>query len=195
MSSPKMNLPNKLTISRIILTFVFMYFLFARWAGARYFAFLVFITACLTDYYDGKIARREKQITDFGRLMDPIADKILVLAAFLAFVELKLIPAWTVVIIIAREVTVTGLRIFALGRGKVMEAEESGKHKTVSQMTTIFIILIFLMLKEAAKFLSFWNGTTERLFLDIIFGLMLITVVLTLTSGISFFWRNRKMFR
>ena len=77
----------------------------------------------------------------------------------------------------------------------VLQAEEAGKHKTVSQMATIFLILIFLILKGAAQYLSFWNGTTERLFLDIIFGLMLITVVLTLTSGISFFWRNRKMFK
>lgn len=190
-----MNLPNKLTISRIILTFVFMYFLFAKWAGAKACAFLTFLAAALTDYYDGYLARTKNQITDFGKFMDPIADKILVLAAFLSFVQLELIPAWTVVIIIAREVTVTGMRIFALGRGIVLQAEEAGKHKTVSQMATIFLILIFLVLKGAAQFLSFWNITTERLFLDIIFGLMLITVVLTLTSGISFFWRNRKMFR
>ncbi|MDP3786191.1 MAG: CDP-diacylglycerol--glycerol-3-phosphate 3-phosphatidyltransferase, partial [Candidatus Omnitrophota bacterium] len=112
-----------------------------------------------------------------------------------SFVQLELIPAWTVVVIIAREVTVTGMRIFALGRGIILQAEEAGKHKTVSQMATIFLILIFLVLKGAAQFLSFWNITTERFFLDIIFGLILITVVLTLTSGISFFWRNRKMFR
>ncbi len=190
-----MNLPNKLTISRIILTFVFMYFLFAKWAGAKGCAFLTFLAAALTDYYDGYLARTKNQITDFGRFMDPIADKILVLAAFLSFVQMSLIPAWTVVVIIAREVTVTGMRIFALGRGTVLQAEEAGKHKTVSQMATIFLILIFLVLKGAAQYLSFWNRTTERLFLDIIFGLMLITVVLTLTSGISFFWRNRKMFK
>ncbi len=188
-----MNLPNKLTISRIILTFVFMYFLFARWTGARYFAFITFVIACLTDYYDGYIARRDSKITNFGRLMDPIADKILALAAFLAFVELKLIPAWTVVIIIAREVTVTSLRIFALGRGVVLEAEEAGKHKTVSQIVAIFTILTFLILKDTAKFFSFWNSTIERWFLNLIFALMLITVVLTLSSGISFILRNRRI--
>lgn len=189
-----MNLPNKLTISRIALTFIFMYFLFARWTGARYAAFITFVVACLTDYYDGLIARREKKITDFGKFMDPIADKILVLSAFLAFVELKLIPAWTVVIIVAREITVTGLRIFALGRGTVLQAEEAGKHKTVSQMIAIFAILIFLILKDTAKFFAFWNSAIERWFLDTIFILMMITVVLTLSSGISFLWRNRKMF-
>lgn len=188
-----MNLPNKLTISRIFLTFIFMYFLFARWSGAKYFAFITFILACWTDYYDGYVARRENKITDFGRLMDPIADKILVLAAFLAFVELKLVPAWTVVIIVAREVTVTSLRVFSLGRGKILEAQEAGKHKTVSQMVAIFTILIFLIFKDTAKFLSFWNSSIEKWFLNTIFTLMLITVVLTLSSGISYLWRNRRM--
>jgi len=189
-----MTLPNTLTVSRVFLTFVFMYFLFAGWTGARYFAFFTFIIACLTDYFDGYFARKEGKITDFGKLMDPIADKVLVLAAFLAFVELKLIPAWTVVIILTREVVVTGLRIAALGKGKVMEAEEAGKHKTVSQMIAIFMILIFLMLKEAGKSLAFWNYNTERWVLNLIFFVMLVTVTLTLTSGISFFWRNRKIF-
>ncbi|MFH1778627.1 MAG: CDP-diacylglycerol--glycerol-3-phosphate 3-phosphatidyltransferase [Candidatus Omnitrophota bacterium] len=171
-----------------------MYFVFARWTAARYLAFITFAIACWTDYYDGYVARREKQITNFGKLMDPIADKILLLAAFLAFVELKLVPAWTVVVIVAREVTITGLRIFALGRGTVLQAEEAGKHKTVSQMIAIFTILTFLILKDTAKFFLFWSGTIERWFLDLIFVLMVITVVLTLSSGISFLLRNRRMF-
>lgn len=189
-----MNISNKLTISRIILTFVFMYFLFAKWSGARYLAFITFLIASLTDYFDGYFARKEGTITEFGKLMDPIADKILVLAAFLAFVELELIPAWTVVIIVSREVTITGLRIAALTKGKVIEAEEAGKHKTVSQMIAIFMILIFLILKEAGKSLVFWNGDTERWVLNLIFFVMLLTVLLTLTSGISFFIKNRKLF-
>ncbi|MFH0771533.1 MAG: CDP-diacylglycerol--glycerol-3-phosphate 3-phosphatidyltransferase [Candidatus Omnitrophota bacterium] len=189
-----MNLSNKLTISRIILTFVFMYFLFARWTGAKFLAFLTFSAACATDYLDGYLARTRNQITDFGKFMDPVADKILILAAFLAFVELRLIPAWTVVIIITREAAVTGLRIFALGRGRVIEAEEAGKHKTVSQMIAIFIVLIFLMLRDAAKYLSFWNDGTERWVLNLIFISILIAVILTLISGVSFLWRNRKIF-
>lgn len=189
-----MTLANKLTISRVFLAFVLMYFLFARWAGATYAAFLTFTAACLTDYFDGYFARKEGKSTDFGKLMDPIADKILILSAFLAFVELKLIPAWTVVVIVTREVTVTGMRIFALSRGRVIEAEEAGKHKTVSQMIAVFMILIFLMLREAGKSLSFWNCYTERLMLNIIFVTMFVAVALTLTSGISFFVRNRKLF-
>ncbi|MDD4879146.1 MAG: CDP-diacylglycerol--glycerol-3-phosphate 3-phosphatidyltransferase [Candidatus Omnitrophica bacterium] len=189
-----MNLSNKLTISRIFLAFVLMYFLFAKWPGAKYFAFFTFAAASLTDYFDGYFARKEGKITDFGKLMDPIADKILVLSAFLAFVELELIPAWTVVIIVAREVTVTGLRLAALTRGKVIEAEEAGKHKTVSQMIAVSMILIFLMFREAGKSLAFWNADTEKWVLNLIFFVMLVTVALTLTSGISFFIRNRKLF-
>ena len=189
-----MNLPNMLTISRIFLAFVLMYFIFARWPGAKYLAFFTFAAASLTDYFDGYFARKEGKITDFGRLMDPIADKILVLAAFLAFVELDLVPAWTVVIIMAREVTVTGLRIAALSKGRVIEAEEAGKHKTVSQMIAVSMILIFLMFREAGKSLAFWNADTEKWVLNLIFVVMLVTVALTLTSGISFFIRNRKLF-
>lgn len=188
-----MNLSNKLTVSRIVLAFVLMYFLFARWQGAKYFALVTFLVACVTDYYDGLLARRRKEITDFGKLMDPIADKILVLAAFLAFVELNLIPAWMVVIVITREALITGLRISALSRGKVLEAEEAGKHKTVSQMVAVMAILIFLVLRDVAQFLIFWNSQLQIWFLRVIFYLMLATVGLTLTSGVSFLWRNRKV--
>jgi len=189
-----MNISNALTISRVFLTFVFMYFLFAGFPGAKYLAFLTFLLASLTDYYDGYFARKSNRITDFGKLMDPIADKILVLSAFLAFVELTLIPAWMVLVIVAREGTVTGLRIFALSKGRVIEAEEAGKHKTVSQMIAIFMILIFLMFKEAGRSLYFWNSDTEIWYKNLIYIVMLVTVSFTLTSGISFFMKNKRLF-
>ena len=94
----------------------------------------------------------------------------------------------------AREVTVTGLRLAALSKGKVIEAEEAGKHKTVSQIIAVSMILIFLMFREAGKSLAFWNADTEKWVLNLIFVVMLVTVALTLTSGISFFIRNRKLF-
>ena len=95
-----MNLANKLTISRIMLSGIFIWFLFIRGPGAKFMAMAIFLVACLTDYYDGYIARKTGGITAFGKLMDPIADKILILGAFLAFVEMELIPAWMVVFII-----------------------------------------------------------------------------------------------
>ena len=141
-----MNLANKLTISRIILAGIFILCLFIRGIGAKFFGLAVFLTACITDYYDGLIARRENSITAFGMLMDPIADKILVLGAFLAFVEMKIIPAWTAMVIIARELVITGIRMLALSKKKVLSAETAGKHKTVSQMVAVLSILIFLII-------------------------------------------------
>lgn len=191
-----MNLPNKLTISRIFLTFIFMLFLFSRGLTAKIIALLVFLAASLTDLYDGRLARRHNMITDFGKFMDPIADKILVLAAFFAFIELELVPAWMVVIIVLREFVVTGLRLLALTKNIVLPAQEGGKHKTVSQMAAIFIILVFLLLKEIGlRIPAFWSSEIEIYFQSVIFILMLITVALTLISGASFLYRNRAVFK
>ncbi|MEA3329035.1 MAG: CDP-diacylglycerol--glycerol-3-phosphate 3-phosphatidyltransferase [Candidatus Omnitrophota bacterium] len=187
-----MNLPNKLTISRIILTFVFMFFLFSSWWPGKYLALLIFIIACLTDYYDGYIAKQKNMITNFGRLADPIADKILVLAAFLAFVELKILPAWMVVLIILRELIITGVRLLAFSRGKVLPAKKEGKHKTVSQMLAIFSILVFLAFRETlSRFFGLWNISFEIMFRRTVFILMLVTVALTLSSGLLYLWRNK----
>ena len=146
-----MNLPNKITLSRIVLAFIFMFLLFSPGITAKYLALLTFGIASLTDYFDGRIARQRKLENDFGRLMDPIADKVLILAAFLAFVEMKIIPAWMAIIIIFRELVITGLRITAAGRGKILSASSAGKHKTVSQMVAIISILTFIIIRESAQ--------------------------------------------
>ena len=117
-----MNLPNKLTIIRIILSFVFMFLLFTQGLLAKVLALITFLIASITDFYDGYLARKYNLITDLGKLLDPIADKILVLSAFLAFVEMGIIPAWMVVIIILRELVITGVRIFAITDGKILAA-------------------------------------------------------------------------
>ncbi len=189
-----MNLPNQLTILRIILTFVFMFFIFSQGLVFKILALLVFTAAALTDLFDGRIAKARNLITDFGKIMDPIADKILVLAAFLSFIQLQLIPAWTVMVIIFREVMITSLRIFALSKGKVIAASRSGKHKTVSQMTAIFIILISMIVKEAMLNMSAWQGSFDRVSRSLAYVAMLVTAVLTLISGISYVWDNRKIF-
>lgn len=190
-----MNLPNQLTIARIILTFVFMFLLFSHGFLAKILAFVVFTIAALTDLYDGRIARGRNLITDFGRLMDPIADKILVLAAFLAFVELKIIPAWMVIVIITREFLITGLRLLAANKNIIIAAAGSGKHKTISQMVSIFVILSFLLFKEAAvKYFNFWNASLENIIYSGIYGLMMITTLLTVISGLAFLWKNKSIF-
>lgn len=190
-----MTLPDKLTISRIFLTFVFMFFLFSGGVLAKTLALVTFLLASITDFLDGFIAKGRNISTDFGKLMDPVADKVLVLAAFLAFVEMKLIPAWMVLIIILREITITGLRIRALARGRVIAADDGGKHKMVSQVVAILAILLFLIFREAGiKRFNFWNEGIEAIYRNVIFGLMLITVALTLVSGISYLLKNRGVY-
>lgn len=190
-----MNLPNKLTISRIILTFIFMIFLFSQGAVMKFLALVTFLIASATDYYDGKIARERNEITDFGKFMDPVADKFLTIAAFIAFVEMGLVPAWIVVLIISRELIVTGIRLFAATKGKVLAAEAAGKHKTVSQITAVFVILVFIFLRAAGMTLfEIWPCNLEYWFRQVIFILVLITVTLTLISGLSYLWRNKNLF-
>ena len=188
-----MNTPNKLTISRLILTFLFMLFLFSRGPVMKFAALLTFVLASLTDYYDGKIARKTGQVTDFGKFMDPVADKVLIIGSFLAFVEMNLVPAWMVVLIISRELLITGLRMLAARKGEFLQAERGGKHKTVSQIVAIFAILVFIFYREISmKVFNVWSNSLEYFFRQFIFILMIITTVLTLTSGISYLVRNKK---
>jgi CDP-diacylglycerol--glycerol-3-phosphate 3-phosphatidyltransferase len=187
-----MNWANRLTLLRIALSFLLIGWLLLPGFLAKLAASITFGLAALTDLWDGRLARRRGEVTDFGILMDPIADKILVLAAFVSFVQVGLVPAWMVVLMATREFLITGLRLFALGRGCVLPAEAAGKHKTVSQMVAISLILIFLMVREAFKAddsASIWLRWAEG-------GIWLITllaVILTLTSGLSFLWKHRKL--
>ncbi len=189
-----MNLPNKLTISRITLTIIFMFFLFMYGALYKILALITFTIAAFTDFLDGHIARKYNLVSDFGRFMDPIADKILVLSAFIAFVELDLVPAWMVMIIMLREFTITGTRLMAFKKNEVIAATMAGKHKTASQIFAIFIILLFIIFREFFQSSNFWNAVVESHFKLSIFILMFITVLLTRISGISFFVRNKRLF-
>ncbi|MDD4980377.1 MAG: CDP-diacylglycerol--glycerol-3-phosphate 3-phosphatidyltransferase [Candidatus Omnitrophica bacterium] len=188
-----MNTANKLTMLRIALTFVFMFFLFIHGLWAKVLSLVIFIFAALSDFFDGRIAHKKNMVTDFGKLMDPIADKILVLAAFTAFVQMQLIDAWMFVIIVSREILITSLRLFALNKGKVLSAAKAGKHKTISQMAVIFCILGFIVLKEVMLAFFTWNPAWETFFRNSIYILMLLTVGLTLYSGLYYLWENRKI--
>jgi len=184
---------NKLTLSRLALTVLFMVFLFSKGVVSKSLAFAVFIIASFTDYLDGYLAKKRNEITNFGKFMDPIADKVLTLSAFLAFVEMELMPAWIAVIIIARELIITGLRLAAFANGEVMQASLAGKHKTVSQFISIISILIFIIFKEAGvRVFNFWNASFEYWYKQIIFILMLVTVILTVISGTSYILINNK---
>src|SRR5437764_5112192 len=147
----KMNLPNKLTISRFVLTVAFLAAMFSEIPYHETLALLLFSAASLTDYSDGMIARRDKLITNFGILMDPLADKILVCSAFIAFVGRGCMPAWLVVIIVARELAITGLRLVAASKHVVLGAEGFGKLKTMSQIVAIISVL---MLRSYAQWVA-----------------------------------------
>lgn len=195
-----MNLPNKLTTMRVILAFIFLYLLWARFPGSMFAAWVVFIAAVASDIYDGRLARKFGAVTDYGKLMDPVADKMIICAAFISFVQLKEthVPVWMVVIIISREFIITSLRLLALSNGKVLAAGLWGKHKTVSQVTAIFIILTFLAIKDIA--LCFGAGDKLRPFYDqahfaaFVFWVMMVTVVLTVGSGLFYLYENRGLF-
>ena len=193
-----MNLPNKLTISRFILTIVFLAAMFSQVPFHETIALAVFIAGGITDFLDGQIARRNKLITNFGILMDPLADKIMVCSAFIAFVGLKWIAAWMVVIIVARELAITGLRLLAASKNVVLAAEGYGKHKTISQIVAIIAILVVHSYPDWGRlgqslfgWRLIWDGPWVAWFAEVA---KWIAVVLTLVSGGLYLWRNRALY-
>ncbi len=138
----RLNLPNALTLLRIFLVPLLVVVLLTRIEGHVYLGAAIFLLAVLTDYLDGFFARRRNEVTRLGILLDPLADKLLIAAAFLSLVEMGLVPAWAVMIIIARELAVTGLRNVAAGRGVLIRASALGKAKMASQVAAILVLLL-----------------------------------------------------
>lgn len=177
-----MNLANKLTLSRIFLIPVFMWVLLIRIPFGEYISAAIFILAASTDGLDGYIARKRKQITNFGKLIDPLADKLLISAALISLVELKQISAWVAVIIIGREFFITGLRTIVAAQGVIISASKLGKIKTISQIVAITAIL----LKDFPLSL-----------LNITFGkyAIYVAVFFTIWSGVDYYIKARKSAR
>jgi CDP-diacylglycerol--glycerol-3-phosphate 3-phosphatidyltransferase len=192
-----MNLPNKLTISRFVLTIAFLGVMFSQVRFHQSIALAIFVAGGISDFLDGYIARKHKLITNFGILMDPLADKIMVCSAFIAFVGLNLMPAWMVVIIVARELAITGLRLLAVSKNVVLAAEGYGKHKTISQIVAIISILVGISFKQ-------WGTLGSSVFGFEIFGRpwlswftsisVWVAVGLTFLSGWLYLWRNRALY-
>ena len=138
-----MNLPNKLTIARVLLIPFFVFFLLVPVTGesSRYIALAIFIIASLTDLLDGKIARKYNLVTNFGKFMDPLADKLLVCSALICFTEMGLLPSWMVIVIISREFIISGFRLVASDNGIVIAASYWGKFKTTAQMIMIVLLI------------------------------------------------------
>jgi len=194
-----MTLSNKLTISRILVTPIFVFTLSIDFPGNYLFALLIFLLAMLTDYLDGVLARSRGEVTKLGMFMDPLADKILVTSAFIIFVfpplgrlrEIMpdgLIPAWMAIVIVSREFAITGLRLVAAGQGVAIPAGHWGKHKTISQMLTVTGILVYLCL--------FYDSRADAAsYRWIITVLAWITVVMTIFSGGYYLVHNYRYFR
>ncbi len=205
-----MNLPNKLTVSRFAMTILFVLCMTMGeawdelhapgrpdgWNFAYTGAFLLFIGASVTDFLDGYLARKHKLVTNFGKLMDPLADKIMMAAGFTMLIPLHAIPAWVAIVLISREFLITGLRLLATSRGIVLPSEKLGKHKTLWQIITVAYFLLMLSIMELmrAHLLPMnhgewwelawgWGGR----------GLLCIAVILTIWSGCAYTWRHRDL--
>jgi CDP-diacylglycerol---glycerol-3-phosphate 3-phosphatidyltransferase len=175
-----MNLPNKLTILRVLMIPFFLVFMLTDLMGTngKFIACAIFIIASFTDFLDGYIARKYNLVTNFGKFMDPLADKLLVGAAIISFVELKSLPAWIVVIIISREFIISGFRLVASDNGVVIAASYWGKFKTVSQM--IMIVLLILDFQNNIFFIL------ERIFIY-------IALILTIVSLVDYMIKNKRV--
>ena len=167
-----MNLANKLTMLRVVMIPAFVIVLYADFEGCRYVALALFAIASFTDFLDGYIARSRNLVTDFGKFMDPLADKVLVMTAMLMFVSWGQMPAWVLAVVLARELAVSGLRMIAATEGKVIAAAWSGKVKTASTM-----VCIILMLLPIPPVLN-----------TVCWGIILVT---TVYSGVEYFTKNK----
>jgi len=188
--------PNYLTMLRVALTPVFM--ILFNYVGV-FFSLLAFGAAAITDFFDGRIARKTGNITNFGKFMDPLADKLLVCAALFVFLRSGpgLITTWMVLIVVIREVVITVLRTWAAHKGNVIAATRLGKYKASSQMYVITVSLVLLTACDASQkfFSNGWLQTKVRHHNGPIYYLMFIPVLLTLISGLEFLYNNRKMLR
>lgn len=175
-----MNLPNKLTVARIIfIPFFVLFVLNTKWlnGNSKYIACAIFCIASMTDWFDGKIARKRGLVTNFGKFMDPLADKLLVCSALICLMSINKLPAWVVLIIIAREFIISGFRLVASDAGIVIAANYWGKFKTASQMVMIILLII--------DFGGVWHMTA--------IAIMYIAVALTIISLVEYIAKNKEV--
>ena len=174
-----MNTPNKLTVARMIIVPFLVVFLLTGWGGDanRYISLALFVVASVTDWFDGYLARKNNLVTNFGKFMDPLADKLLVCSAMICMIELNRLPTWFVIIIIGREFIISGFRLIAAENGIVIAANYWGKFKTASQM----IMIILLILHFDGIFV-----TLEQLFIW-------LSLALTIISLITYIWQNKSV--
>ena len=173
-----MNLPNKLTMARVIMIPFFVIFMLTGWGGeaSKWISLAIFIVASLTDLLDGHIARKHNLVTNFGKFMDPLADKLLVCSALICFVELDKLPAWMVIIIIAREFIISGFRLIASDNGVVIAASYWGKFKTTFQMVSVVLLILDIPALAFVTTICVW-----------------IALLLTIVSLVDYIYKNHKI--
>ncbi|HOY08921.1 MAG TPA: CDP-diacylglycerol--glycerol-3-phosphate 3-phosphatidyltransferase [Candidatus Omnitrophota bacterium] len=192
-----MNVPNVLTVSRIFLTLGFIFFIKQGDILSVCLAGCFFVLASVTDYYDGYFAKKRNQVSNFGKIMDPIADKFLILSAFYIFMRMHIVASWIFYLIALREILLTGFRLTAMLLGRVLAAERAGKIKTVLQMSSIWVILLSLVLQDlhvfqpreafgSPFFFQFWQASIDVL--------LIMTVIATVYSGVIYLFNNRISF-
>lgn len=204
-----MNLPNKLTVSRFVLTAAFLWAMFSRSPVNDTLALVFFCLAGITDFLDGRIARQRGLITNFGILMDPLADKVLICSAFIALVERHVLSpppmvyhlgqyvfspkvhAWMAVVIVTRELAITGLRLLAASKNVVLAAERYGKHKTISQIVAIIALLV---MDASVEWWPWLQGALKPWVPAFALLALWTTVLLTTSSGVLYLWRNRELY-
>ena len=174
-----MNLPNKLSLLRVLCIPAIVVLMLLPGDICRWGAVVLFVLASVTDFFDGRIARSRNLITDFGKFIDPLADKMLVLSCMIMLVEKALLPAWAVVLVLARELSVDGLRLVAATKGTVIAAAKLGKWKTFIQMLLVLYLMIFRI-----PVFSHWTGII----------LFTAALVLTIVSAVEYFRKNRSVF-
>lgn len=176
-----MNLPNKITIFRVCMIPVFLVFMLVPGISyGNYIATAVFAIACASDALDGHIARKHNLVTNFGKFMDPIADKLLVCSALICFVALSYMPAWMVIIIISREFIISGFRLIAAENGVVIAASYWGKFKTIAQMIACILLIVQLPFV--------WAEVAEQIFIW-------LSLILTVVSLCEYIWKNRNVLK
>ncbi len=187
--------PNQLTVLRILLAPLFVALLFSADPVSRQLAIFVFFLALLSDWYDGWVARRWGYVTRWGTFLDPLADKIVTSAAFISFIYLNLVPAWTVWAIVSRDIVVTLLRSYAEYKGKQFDTSKFAKTKTFLQFTVLFYILL-LYVGHDVRWLASYRSTIDWLLHpSFIYFLMVCIAVITVWTGVSYLVENRKTLR
>ncbi len=192
----QLNLPNQLTLLRVVLSPVFAYLIVSESSLNKQIALIVFVVAALTDWYDGWVARKFGYVSSWGKFLDPLADKVLSSVALLVYVSIGLVDAWMVWIVIVRDFLITGLRSYAEYKDQPIVTSKSAQAKTFGQFVVIYYILILYVAKSVPPIYTEFKDTIDTLMQpEVLFGMMLLVTISTVGTGVAYLFDNRKFLR